>query len=238
MSENDEPESSPAGMQDAEVKTPSLAPYAPSDWASQTIQSIESALRYVDEFQEQAQRVAATADSMSSVTKLAEQYAEQRRQALEMALSMAPILEYAQRQTQQAQQAREAAERMFAWLDQMVLALGTQPQSVRLGTRRSSGRHWTASASLTVQPTLTAHAEVVKAPGSKDQLMRPDIGSGSRRPIEYGALAIRLLQAWALVMPLVAIRMPQEDQQLIILYIATVSLALIVTWRYNDTHKH
>ena len=88
-----------------------------------------------------------------------------------------------------------------------------------------------------MRPTLTVHAEVVEATASTDADMRPDSRPDTPRSTDYAALAIRLLWAWAFIMPLIAASLSPEDQTTIALYIATISLALIITWRYNDGHK-
>jgi hypothetical protein len=57
------------------------------------------------------------------------------------------------------------------------------------------------------------------------------------KPVDYGALAIELMWSYALVLPFVVLCLPPPVQQAVILLVAFVSLALIVTWRYNDNHK-
>ena len=96
----------------------------------------------------------------------------------------------------------------------------------------------TVRASLAFTPTLAVHAEVVETETSTDVDMRLNSQPDIPQSADYAALAIKLLWAWALTMPLVTASLSPEDQTTIALYIATISLALIITWRYNDTRKH
>jgi hypothetical protein len=96
----------------------------------------------------------------------------------------------------------------------------------------------TVRAGLAFTPPLPVHAEVVETKTSTDVDMRPESQPDIPQSADFAALAIKLLWAWALTMPLITASLSPEDQTTIALYIATISLALIITWRHNDTRKH
>ncbi len=92
-------------------------------------------------------------------------------------------------------------------------------------------------ASLLMTPTITVNAQVVTAEVSEDVAGQPDAQQDSKRSIDFGAAAIGLLWAWAAIMPVIAAHLSTADQGNIAMYIATISLALIITWRMNDNRK-
>jgi hypothetical protein len=158
-------------------------------------------------------------------------YAEQARRLLELTRSTWPLAEYMQRHTAPVLQALESAGLLLQYADQVALLTDA-------GVLRPAPRHYAASATLTVTPTLTAQAEVVEAADITDVETQPGKRPATRRPIDFAVLAVQLVIAWALIFPMVAAVLPAGDQQIIANYIGTLAIALAVVWRYNDTHKH
>jgi hypothetical protein len=163
------------------------------------------------------------------------EYAEQARQLLEMIRSSWPLVEYAQRHTAQMQQAITSAGFLLAYADKVALA--RDAGLLRPAGRDVAGpRHHTVGASLTITPTFTVHAEVVKAADNNDVEVKPDARPDTR-PIDLAALGVQLFIAWAIVFPMVQNLLPAEDQQVLGNYIAWISLMLAIVWRYEDKHK-
>jgi hypothetical protein len=155
----------------------------------------------------QVQQAAEIAGSMMPAFRYAQQYAEQRRQVVEMARSMAPIVEFMERHGEQVKQALAMAEVLFGYFDRTALAMTADT---------TAPQTWTASGDVDVQPDN-----------------RPD----TRRPIDYAAMAIKLLWALALITPPYLVLLTSTEQEVLTWYVLTITLALMITWRYNDNHK-
>lgn len=196
------------------------------EWMLSAMREADAQMRAAQPYVEQAQWGAAAVRIIMSALRDAEEYAEQARQVLEMVRSTWPIVEQIQRQTAQMRQALASAGLLLVYADRVVLAMDAGP------------RHHAASASLTVTPTFTVHAEVVKAADSKDVDAQPDARPDTRRSIDLAALGVKLVMAWALIFPIVQALLPTADQEILGCYIATIALTLTVAWRYDDTHKH
>lgn len=190
------------------------------DWWFETMRDAFERMDRVTPYVEQAQQ------SMASALSHFQQYAEQAQQALDAAArSMEPIAEFMLRHAEQVQQALAVASLVYANFDRTALAMTagmTAPMT------------WTASADLTATPALTVQAEIVEPTASRDVEAQPDTRPEARRPIDYPAMAIKLLWTWALVAPPYILLLPAEEQQLLTWWVLTITLALMITWRYND----
>jgi hypothetical protein len=135
-------------------------------------------------------------DASRYAQKYAQEYAE-RQWALEHAIeaerSFEPIIGLIQRDFREMQQALAAAQLLFTCTDLMLREVWAGPVAPR---------HIAASASLTVTPTLTAQAEVVKATDSDYVDRQPDARPNAHQPLDYEVLEVRLLLGWALIWPL------------------------------------
>jgi hypothetical protein len=197
-------------------------------WVLRAMRDAEEQMRLARPYVEQVRKAAEFAQSMMPAYRYAEQYAEQVRQVVEVARLMAPIVESMKRHADQVQQALAAAEMLFGYFDRAALAMATGTTAPPI---------LTASANLTATSTLTVRAEVVEVADRGDVDVQPDARPETLCRIDYAAQAISLLWAWALLMPLLAARLSSTDQTVLLWYITTITLALIITWRYNDNHK-
>jgi hypothetical protein len=197
---------------------------------------LPSALRDAQAYAEQAQEAADVVRMMMPALRDAQRYAALTREVLELSRSAWPTVEYIQRHTEQTEQVLAVAGLLLAHADQVVL--GANLSLLRPADRAAGPRHHTVGAALTVTPTFTVRAEVVKADdSSKDVDTQSDTRPEARRSIDLAALGVKLLIAWALIFPMVQALMTPEQQEIFGCYIATIALALTVAWRYNDKHK-
>lgn len=237
MPDDEVPDWMADAVRDAEERMRLAMPYVEqAQRAAEMTQRMMPAFQRAKEYAEQIRLDPAMIRSMSEALQFAQEHAEERRQALEMARSVAPIVEHMQRYAEQTRQAMAAARHLFAYADGLALATGLVPLADR-AARQAEPQLRTASANLTVTPTLTADAEVVTTADSNDVDVRSEASPATRRSIDFGVLAIGLFWAFLMIMPLIAVRLSPEEQATIALYVAVIGLGLIVTWRYNDTHK-
>jgi hypothetical protein len=206
------------------------------DWMEDAMRAAEEQSRLIQPYIERALEAAQIAQRMAPAYRraaeisqsLSQQYAEQRRLVVEMIPSVAPVVEFMQRNAEQVQQALAVAGLLFGYFDRTALAMTGGTTVPLTGT---------ASVDLTATPTRTVHAEVVETAGS-DVDEQHDARPEKRKAIDYGKTAVGLLWAWALFLPPLAVhRLSADAQQTLVLYLATIALALIITWRYNDNHK-
>jgi hypothetical protein len=205
------------------------------EWMLSAMRDAEERLRWVQPYVEQAQRNAESIRSMMPALQYTQRYAADTRRVLEIARSAAPVIEYTQRHAEQARQALASAELLFTYADRLAMDTGLIPVTLRL-VEQAAPPIRTASANLTGTPTLTVQAEMAEA-AETDVDAPPETSAATPSPVDYGALAIKLLWSYALILPLAAIHLSPGAQQLILFYLATISIALIVNWRYNDTRK-
>jgi len=203
--------------------------HAQEQWTQQSQMAAEAIRSAVLALQDAAAlRTEEMARSIASAAEYFQRNGVQMKQMLEIAWSTAVSAGSFQRDAEHARQNLASASLLFAYADRTALAMNTDLISPR---RR------TASANLTAAPAITATAEVIKPAASGNVEAQPDTRPESRRPVQYGAMAIKLFWAFVPVMPLVATHLSAEAQVTLALYVALIGLMLIITWRYNDNHK-
>jgi hypothetical protein len=125
---------------------------------------------------------------------------------------------------------------LLAYADQLTRAADAgMAQLAAAGWQQPSRRGVGASASLTVTPIMVAEAKVTRAAASRTgrDVSRRDAG-GTVDPL---AFALIVLWRVALAMPAAQVHLSAEAQQTLNGLYATVSIALIVTWRVQDKRK-
>jgi hypothetical protein len=151
-----------------------------------------------------------------------------------------PLIRAAQQYMESARTAWAMAAPLLAYADQVARAADAgMAQLAAAGWQRPGRRTVSAGASLTVTPIMVAEAKVTRATETET-----DTDSGldvSRRDaagsIDGVAFALIVLWLVALAMPAAQVHLSPEVQQILLAYYATISTALIVTWRVQDKRK-